>query len=308
MLGNAKGDMKILVADDSRSSRLILAAVLKKWGYQPIVVDDGNAAWEVLLGPDAPRLAILDWIMPGLTGLQICSRVRRLNISEPPYIIILTSRGETHDIVSGLEAGANDYIAKPFDNAELRARIKVGQRMVEMQAEMNKAKNALIYEAHHDPLTSTLNRRAILNVLEKELVRAARESTQISIGLVDIDHFKRVNDTFGHQVGDEVLCSFAGIIEENIRLYDHLGRYGGEEFLLITPHRNDQAEAGLYERLCEVVSDSQLQTKAGTIAITVSVGVARATAGSTIDSILDAADKALYQAKEDGRNRVVHAR
>lgn len=300
--------MKILVADDSRTSRMILSAVLRNWGFDPVLVEDGKGAWETLQQPDAPGLAILDWSMPGLSGLEVCRLVRRMNTTDPPYIIILTSKGEKEDIVFGLEAGANDYIAKPYDNAELHARIKVGQRMVEMQAEMNRVKSALSYEASHDPLTATMNRRAVLNALEKEFVRSQRESTQLTIGLLDIDHFKKINDTFGHRVGDEVLCGLVRVIEGSIRVYDCVGRYGGEEFLVITPGKDNAIKEEVYERLSRAVSSAEIQTAAGPVSITLSTGVACRKEHDTVDSLLDAADAALYRAKAEGRNRTVYAR
>ncbi|MGC9194364.1 MAG: GGDEF domain-containing protein [Syntrophobacteraceae bacterium] len=299
--------MRILVADQSRTSRMILAAVLKDWGFTPVLVSDGNAAWEIVQYPGAPRLAILEWSMPGINGLEVCRQVRRLNIPEPPYIILLTSRGREEDILSGLEAGADDYFAKPYDNAELYARIKVGRRVVEMQAEMNRVKSALIYEAAHDPLTSTLNRGAILNVLEKEFTRSLREGSSLSIGLLDIDHFKKINDTFGHRVGDEVLCALVRLIESNIRIYDCVGRYGGEKFLLITPGKTDTTEKDIYERLFRVIRGAQLQTGAGPLSLEVSAGVACRKEKDTVESLLDASAQALYRARLEGCNRISYA-
>lgn len=300
--------MKILVADDSRISQTIISAILKKWGYDPVLAAEGHTALDILRGPEAPKIAILDWNMPGMDGVEVCRRLRELSTSDPPYIIMVTSRGEKKDIVSGLEAGANDYIIKPFDNAELLARIKVGHRMTELQSELNKAKDALAYEAHHDPLTSALNRRAILTALERELSRARRESSILAIGLFDIDHFKRINDTFGHQVGDDVLRGLVKLLGNNLRDYDYLGRYGGEEFLIITPgQKSAPKDSGLYGRLCQLVASNKVESKAGTLSVTVSIGVATGARESTVNTIIEAADSALYKAKNDGRNRVAYA-
>ena len=298
--------MRILVAEDDLTSRSILTTILSQWGHDPIAVSDGNAAWEVLQDPRAPKLALLDWEMPELSGPDVCRRVRQMETSDPPYIIILTSKGEKGDLVRGLEAGANDYVVKPYDRDELRARISAAQRMVELQSELNKARDALAFEALHDPLTGILNRRAIFGALAKELSRAGREGRGLSIGLCDIDYFKNVNDTYGHQVGDEVLRQFAQRIRASLRDYDHVGRYGGEEFLVVAPGSSGGVEEGLYERLAQAAADA-MRTKAGEISITISIGVAGGSGGSTIEDLFAEADAALYRAKREGRNCVAYA-
>ena len=299
--------MRILIAEDDVTSRTILAAILQKWGYDPVTVRDGSSAWSVMQNADAPNLVILDWDMPGMDGLEVCRRIRKSLTANPPYLIILTARGEKTDIVKGLDAGANDYVSKPYDNNELRARIGVGQRMVELQTELLEAKNALAHEAMHDALTGALNRRAILDVLGKELKRAERRDSNLSIGFLDIDYFKHVNDTYGHQVGDEVLRGFAHALQGNLRGYDLVGRYGGEEFLVVAPDSSGTAKEELYERLRSRIEGLLIATKSGEVGVTVSIGVARANGDSTVDSLLAAADTALYRAKDEGRNRVVYA-
>lgn len=299
--------MRVLIAEDDMTSRSILTAILRKWGYDPIAVANGSEAWEIMKKPDAPGLVLLDWEMPGMDGLEICRRIRDLQLFNAPYLIILTSREEKADIVKGLDAGANDYIVKPYDNDVLLARIRVGQRMMELQAELIEARDALAHEAMHDHLTGALNRRAILDGLEKELKRAARRKSTLSIGLLDIDHFKAVNDSYGHQAGDAVLWGFVQTIKSALREYDLVGRYGGEEFVVVAPDTVDSAREGLYERLRAAIADLRTPVRSGQIAITVSIGVAGSENADTIDLILAAADDALYRAKEAGRNRVVHA-
>lgn len=299
--------MRVLIAEDDVTSRIILEGVLKKWGYQTEVAVDGAVAWEALQRPDAPNLLVLDWNMPGLDGIEVCRRIRAVGASNPPYVILLTARGEKADIVKGLDAGANDYISKPYDNDELCARLRVGQRMLELQLELNQARDALAHEAMYDSLTGCLNRRAVLDVLKKELARAKRGSEKLSIGLCDIDHFKMVNDTYGHQVGDEVLREFVRCVRDNLREYDHIGRYGGEEFLIVAPGSRGLKKEGLYERLCERIAGNMVITKAGPIAVTVSIGAAGEQDSDTVDELLAAADAALYHAKKHGRNRVAFA-
>jgi diguanylate cyclase (GGDEF)-like protein len=299
--------MRILIAEDDFTSRAVLAGVLKKSGHDVVETVNGAAAWDALRQPDAPRLVILDWMMPEMDGLEVVRLVRALQTDQPPYIIMLTARGEKADIITGLDAGPNDYLAKPFDPGEFHARVEVGRRMVELQAELLAAKNALAHEAMHDPLTGVQNRRAIFDALRKELIRTEREKLNLSIGLCDIDHFKQVNDRYGHQVGDEVLCAFVRTIQDRLRGYDLVGRYGGEEFLVVAPDSTGLADEGIYERLRAEIAGLRMATRAGEVCITVSIGVAGAGDGTTVDTMVEAADTALYRAKEAGRNRVCYA-
>ena len=299
--------MRLLIVEDDLTSRHILTAILRKWGYDPVVREDGAAAWEALQQPGAPELILLDRKMAGMDGLEVCRRLREHDASRSAYIILLTGLGEKSDIVQGLEAGANDYIAKPYDNEELRARIKVGQRMLELQSSLRQARDALEHQAMHDPLTGVFNRRAILARLSQELSRARREDGRLSVGMCDLDHFKKINDRLGHQAGDEVLVAFTQCVQANLRDYDSYGRYGGDEFLVVTIGARDQAAVSLYERLRARVAATEIKTKTGNVSLTVSIGMAQGTGQSTAEALIAAADAALYRAKAEGRNRVVHA-
>jgi len=299
--------MRILVAEDDLTSRRILTAILIKWGYDPIVTEDGAAAWEAMQRPDAPELILLDRKMADTDGLEVCRRLRAKDSSRSAYIILLTGLGKKSEIVQGLEAGANDYIAKPYDSEELRARIKVGQRMLELQSSLREARDALEHQAMHDPLTGVFNRRAILARLSQELSRARREDGRLSVGMCDLDHYKNINDTLGHQAGDEVLVAFTRCIQVHLRDYDCLGRYGGDEFLVIAIGVRGQAIESLYERLRARVAATEIITNAGKVSITVSIGVAQGTGQSTAEALISAADAALYRAKAEGRNQVAHA-
>jgi diguanylate cyclase (GGDEF)-like protein len=248
---------------------------------------------------------ILDWMMPEMDGIDVVRRIRALETERSPYIIMLTAKGGKNDIIAGLNAGANDYLSKPFDSGELLARVEVGRRTVEIQAELIESKRVLAYQAAYDPLTGLLNRRAILDRLGKELARTGRVGGVLTVGMCDIDHFKQVNDTYGHQTGDDVLCGLAHILSENLRTYDFVGRMGGEEFLLIAPMEANMDYLSIFARLCERVAQSKIKTRSGVLAITVSIGVACAEVEITVDEILEAADAAMYQAKNDGRNRMV---
>jgi two-component system, cell cycle response regulator len=299
--------MRILIAEDDNTSRSMLKAVLKKSGHDVIEAVDGAAALAAMQQHDAAQLAILDWMMPEMDGLEVVRRIRALTSPLPPYIIMLTARGDKTDIIAGLNAGADDYLTKPFDAGELRARVDVGRRLVEMQAALAESRDVLAYQATHDPLTGILNRRAIIEHLKIELARAERYGDGLAVGMCDIDHFKLVNDEHGHQTGDDVLCALAQIFSDYVRKYDSVGRIGGEEFLLVTSMRGGQECSSIYDRLCSVIADSKLETRSGVLSVTVSIGVYCDIAGNSVDDILGTADAALYKAKELGRNRVVYA-
>ena len=178
---------------------------MAKWGYEVLSVPDGEQAWEELQKPDAPALLVLDWEMPGMDGIDLCRKVRAGERGHPSYIILLTSRSDTEDLVAGLEAGANDYVGKPFVAAELRARVDVGRRFVELHEKLLVAELALEHLARIDPLTQTMNRGAIMGRLHEEVARSKREKSTLAVGVMDIDHFKQVNDVHGHGAGDQVL-------------------------------------------------------------------------------------------------------
>ncbi len=298
--------MKVLIAEDDATSRVLLETMLRQWEFTPVVTCDGREALEAMQRPDAPRIAILDWNMPEMDGPEVCQRIQANSADNPPYLILLTARDDKGDIVVGLESGANDFISKPYNALELKARVDVGRRMVELQSEIISARDALAYQATHDPLTDTLNRRAILEELERELARSARTGAWLGVGVCDLDHFKRVNDVYGHQVGDEVLRGFVACVQKHIRKYDMLGRFGGEEFLLIAPESQDVVVEELFERARREVAENPMATRAGDIAITVSIGVAVSKGDLTADAVIARADAALYRAKAEGRNRVVY--
>jgi diguanylate cyclase (GGDEF)-like protein len=299
--------MQILIAEDDHTSRTVLSAVLKKSGYEVLQTSDGAEAWRVLQQPDSPRLAILDWLMPGMEGLEVVRQMRTLPTERQPYLIMLTAKGEKADIIAGLDAGANDYLSKPFDLGELQARVEVGRRMIEMQEALIRSREILAHQATHDPLTGMLNRRAILDHLHRELARIERHGDILAVGMCDIDHFKHFNDTYGHQTGDDVLCGLTQIFNEICRDYDSVGRMGGEEFLVITPIKEGVSPASVFDRLCLQIAEKRIPTRSGELSISMSIGVACAAPGSTVDGILGIADAALYRAKNQGGNQTVYA-
>jgi two-component system, cell cycle response regulator len=296
--------VRILIADDDVTSRLVLIGVLRKHGHEVVATVDGTEAWEALRRPDAPALAILDWMMPGLSGVEVCRLVRGLQSDQPPYLVILTSRGEKTDIVAGLEAGADDYLAKPFDPGELRARVDVGRRMIELQARLQEAHEAVAHEAMHDPLTGVLNRRAFGDVLTRALSAERRHRGGLTLGICDVDEFKKVNDVQGHQAGDDVLRGLVRIVAATLREHDVLSRFGGDEFVVLAERIGDADVASLFERVRAAVAADPIPTRAGGVPITISFGVGMWRDDDTEDLLLARADAALYRAKSEGRDRV----
>src|SRR5579864_223913 len=222
-----------LIAEDYPGFRLAVERLLKKWGYDAIAAVNGKEALEILIGDDPPRLAILDWMMPGLDGVEICRRVREQNREPYIYILLLTARDTPEELVEGMEAGADDYLRKPVNSHELRVRLRAGRRILDLQEELMCAREILRRQATLDPLTELWNRGAMFDILTRELKRAHRESSTPSIIMADLDHFKAVNDRLGHAAGDAVLQEAARRMGLCIRPYDSACRYGGEEFLIV---------------------------------------------------------------------------
>jgi diguanylate cyclase (GGDEF)-like protein len=298
--------MKVLIAEDEPVSRHRLAAFLRKWQYEIVETCDGAAAWEALQREDSPRIAILDWQMPGMDGLQVCRAVRQKSAEPYIYILLLTGKSQKADVIAGWEAGADDYVTKPFDWHELQVRLRAGERIIKLQDELIVARETQRQLATHDALTNVLNRRAVLEGLRRELLRAQRGGPAVGIIMVDLDHFKKVNDVHGHLVGDMVLCEAAQRLQSRLRPYDFLGRYGGEEFLVVLPGCATQETASVAERLRLQLESSPLTLKEVQIGITGSFGVASSRdVAEDVDAVIWAADAALYRAKHEGRNRVV---
>jgi diguanylate cyclase (GGDEF)-like protein len=298
--------MKILIAEDDPVSRRLLEAKLVKWGYDVVVTCDGDEALKALRTKDAPKLAILDWMMPGVDGVEICGMMRREAREPYIYIILLTALHRDEDLVAGMEAGADDYITKPFIANELRVRLRAGRRIIDLQNELINAREALREKAARDPLTGLWNHEEILRIMGLELSRAGRERGHVSVIMADLDLFKKVNDTHGHMAGDAVLRLTARRMLSLVRDYDYIGRYGGEEFLLVLPGCDGEWARILADRLCQSIGGDRMDISEGMLPITISLGVATTCKGrkSDVNSLLQAADMALYRAKENGRNRV----
>ena len=298
--------MKILIAEDEPNVRALLDTIVTRLGYEVEAVSDGTEAWAVLERPNAPRFAILDWVMPGMSGPEICRKVRQRSHAPYVYIILVTGMSTVNHLVEGMDAGADDYITKPFHSEQLMARLRAGQRILDLQQELLATQKALEIRATHDGLTGLWNHAAILERLAEELNRAEREMASVGVILLDLDHFKRINDTYGHMVGDQVLKESARRMTLAVRSYDRVGRYGGDEFLIVAPGCDGQATVQVAERVCVEVAVTPFVIPNGNLTVTVSAGASVATAAKKMARglIIEVADRALYGAKEAGRNQV----
>jgi diguanylate cyclase (GGDEF)-like protein len=299
--------MKILVADDDDVSRRVLEAMLVKWGYEVVTASDGAEAWEVLQDSDAPQLAILDWVMPNMDGPDVCKEVRAHPEIPYVYILLLTGRNLERDLIEGLEAGADDYLTKPFSAQELKVRLFSGKRILDFQAQLIAAREELRLLAIRDPLTGLFNRRYMEESLERELHRAARNNLPLGAIMIDLDHFKRFNDTWGHEAGDAVLRKVGCLLKEWSRGEDIACRYGGEEFTLILTGTSSEVTRLRAEQFRQAARGLEVPHAGRSLGgITISAGVAAfPDHGFTAAEFLRAADQALYQAKAIGRDRVV---
>ncbi|MFQ5328868.1 MAG: diguanylate cyclase [Thermodesulfobacteriota bacterium] len=301
--------MRVLIAEDDNTTRRMVSAIVRKWGYEVIPACDGREAWRILKEPDAPHIAILDWMMPEMDGPDICRRVRGMERSREEYtfLILLTGKGDAESIVTGMECGADDYVTKPYNPQELKCRLGAGSRIIELQSQLLTAKEELRLLSRSDPLTGIFNRRAILEQLDHEMSRATREDSPLTISSLDIDHFKKINDTYGHSAGDTVLCDCTKQITSRLRDYDSFGRIGGEEFLILYPGVGRDEALEVTERVRAAIESMDILAAGHHIEITVSQGIATWNGGSDSDSFIASADKALYRAKDRGRNRTEQA-
>ena len=297
----------VLVAEDDAGSRFRVEAALHLWGYHVTSVTNGRQALDALTRPDGPSLAILDWSMPEADGLQVCQAIRNTENGRYIYTILLTSHDREEDVIAGFEAGADDYVTKPFNTKELRARIRSGARIVQLQHQLVAAREELREKAMHDNLTGLLTRGAFFEISEHECARSWRGKTRISIVMADIDHFKSINDRFGHPGGDEVLREVARRLKTTFRKEDSVGRYGGEEFVTLAVGCDSADAIGLAERFRQSIEGEPFVIDSERLNVTTSVGVVTGVATDGLPALVRAADEALYRAKAAGRNRVVAA-
>jgi len=291
--------MKILLVEDSRLERLKISRYLADWRLDFTVVQTGAEAIASLEGTEPPNLVLLDWMLPDLDGIDICRRTRANGARAPYiYIVMLTAKSLKQDLLIAMAAGADDYLAKPIDPSELRARIMAGRRILELQ-------QSLRFSATHDSLTNLLNRSEILASIDQERSRGEREGKPTTIIMADIDHFKCINDSLGHAAGDEVLKEVGRRLKSDLRPYDVVGRYGGEEFLIVLPSCNLSTGARRADELRNLVAKDPIFTPFGTTTATISLGVtATSNRERPVSDLIHEADLCMYAAKKKGRNRV----
>lgn len=300
--------MKILVADDDRVSLMTMRRMLLRSGYEVLTASDGAAAVRTILEPGGPRLVLLDWMMPSLNGPEVCRAIRAGVQSGYIYIILLTAKDSKEDLVAGLEAGADDYLIKPCHPQELTARLRTGERILRLEDGLVEARDEMRFRATHDALTQVLNRGAIVHALSEHLDLLRGSHGAIAVLLCDVDHFKQINDSYGHPVGDEVLRAIARRLGDIALGTDAVGRFGGEEFLLVLRDISPEGMSALGRNICDTIYSSPVETSAGPISVSLSIGIVSVGGHEgtwDVDEVLKRADALLYDAKREGRNRAI---
>jgi diguanylate cyclase (GGDEF)-like protein len=301
--------MRILVAEDDPVSLRLLQACLVEWGYEVTSVTDGQRALEVLQDREAPRLAILDWIMPGKDGIEICREVRTRGKRPYIYILMLTSKVRKQDIVEGLESGADDYLIKPYDPHELRARLRAGRRILDLQEQLVSAYRLIEAQMTVDPLTGVWSRNVILDILKRQLILSSQSDSPMSLVVANIDHFRGVNATFGPLAGDAVLREVARRFRTALRPPDSIGRSVADEFVMVLPGCDAPTAGSLAERFRARIDRRAVDTSEGVVPVTVSLGVVVTPSEKALDldTAWGLATEAVSRAKAKGRNRVEFA-
>lgn len=300
--------MKILVAEDDLICSRILQKNIENWGYKAVLARSGQAAWEALQDEEL-RLSILDWIMPGMDGVEVCRKIRRRKKYKYTYIILLSAKDRKQDIIAGLSSGADDYMTKPVNFLELRARLQTGKRVIDLEDKLLVIQNQLKDIASRDSLTKIWNRAEISKFLSEELERGQREKKPTGVILLDVDYFKKINDFYGHAIGDQALLQVVSRLKRKIRKSDKIGRYGGDEIIIILPNCGLTEIKRVGERLRLSVGKRSIRTELDSVPVTVSAGCATSELPGTAsaDKLIKIADSVLFKAKGLGRNCVVVA-
>ena len=310
--------LRVLVVDDSEAQRLILLKQVRALGFDAVVADDGADAL-TKLDQYRPHIILTDWVMPNMDGIDLCRLARASARGRLLYIILLTAFGDDDRLVEAFESGADDFVNKPVNVRELEARLRAAKRIISLQTELRRkieslrelnteltdANRRLFDFAHHDALTGLPNRRLMVERLQQAWSEYQRRGKSFAVAVLDLDHFKRVNDELGHDAGDQVLARIARVLRRQIRAEDTVARFGGEEFLILMPETDIQAAVQLAERVRTAIEREQFVGGGRGWSVTASVGVAAANASTkSRDELLKGADEALYEAKGAGRNRV----
>ncbi len=305
-----KKDFEVMLVEDSRTQALKFKLMLESHGYQVSHAKNGLEAMNMLFNSQT-SIVISDWIMPEMDGSELCRAIRKHDFGNYVYIILLTAKDSKSDIIEGLEAGADDYLTKPVDDAELIARLTTAERVIRLESSLRKRNKEIALLSITDPLTQIFNRGYLNDNLPKAFKRAIRYHHDLSIIICDIDYFKKVNDTHGHQAGDLVLKSFVKKINESLRKdLDWMARFGGEEFLIVLPETDTNGAIVAAERLRSQISAMVIPFEGNDLRVTASFGIATVTHGThnpqlTSDDLIRAADQCLYRAKDQGRNQSI---
>ena len=303
--------MKLLIVEDEKTIRMTLQRLLETQGYDVLAAENGREGWKIFeREKDDIYFAILDWMMPEMNGIELCRRIKESSVPHYIYVMFLTGKKDVESVIEGFETGADDYITKPFNRREVLARLSVGERIVDLERELKEINEKLHLLSTKDGLTGILNRRALFERLEEELSRSARTSNLLCLIMLDIDHFKKVNDVHGHVMGDKVLVEVVNRIKSALRPYDILGRYGGEEFLIGVCVTDQENCIAIAERLRVCVGERPFEIDSEHLNIRISLGVTnlipsgKGDTDNVLEAAIKSADSALYRAKEKGRNRV----
>ncbi|MEI8131384.1 MAG: diguanylate cyclase [Leptolinea sp.] len=296
--------MQIAIIDDDPIARQILRSTLSRLGLEVMEFSDGNVSWNNFL-TNPPRFIITEWFIPSLRGLDLIRNIRAARFKDYTYSVILTGKEDETNVVSGLDAGADDYLTKPFDISELRARVNIGLRYLEQEDELKRAREQMERMTMYDYLTGLLSRRAIYLHLKGEIERFQREGGSMSIMTFDLDHFKALNDSYGSMVGDQALCLVAEQITQSVRPYDWTARWGGDEFLIVLPNTTLAMATEIANRIHSRITKFTINIEGKEpLHVNTSIGVISTSKAANIDELIQAADETLNMAKQTGRGRV----
>ncbi len=296
--------MKVLIADDDASTRLMLRRLVVSWGFEVVEAADGERAWQELNSDDPPRIALVDWMMPLLDGVAVCNRLSSAQGRPLIYRILLTVKSDTSALVEALDSGAHDFVSKPVSAPALRSRVLVGKRLVEAEDRVQKQAQEMARLALLDALTGIDNRRAGEARLHERLSELSRGGAPVGLVLIDIDRFKRINDRFGHAVGDQFIKLVAHAVRSRLRAHDYVARWGGEEFVALVAGVRDDTLAAVAEHLRRTVEEASVPGPQGPVRATISIGATLLRPDDSDGSALARADSLLYESKRAGRNRV----
>jgi two-component system cell cycle response regulator len=296
--------MKILVADDEPVNRRLLEILLNKWGYDVSVAADGEEAWRLLQQPAHPRIAILDWMMPGMDGVQVCRKIQEDKTRAPMYVLLLTAKQATEDANGRYESVADDYLPKPYAAHELKARLRAAKRILDLEDQIEVARENMKVETTHDPLTGLWNRSAILEILHREIHRARRQISFLAVLVIDIDQLRQINQQHGHLAGDAVMREAARRMRNSIRSYDSMGRYSGGKFVLISPACDRSGAMSQAHRIRSAICQESFKTFRGDFPVTISQGISVGCNNHQAHELVSAAEAALTEAKKTGPNQV----